>query len=112
MSVHYYTYLIWNRASLVAQLLKKKSACNADEIQSLGQEDPLGKETVIHSSILAWEIPWTEKCGGLYSMGSPGLRCNLTTKLPPAPRYKKMTNQVTDPYDLLVTIQKNLVKAG
>ena len=36
---------------------------------SLGQEDPLEKETATHSSILAWEIPWTEVPGGLQSMG-------------------------------------------
>ena len=34
-----------------------------------GQEDPLEKETATHSSILAWEIPWTEEPGGLQSMG-------------------------------------------
>ena len=34
-------------------------------IQSLGWEDPLEKETATHSSILAWEIPWTEETGGL-----------------------------------------------
>ena len=34
-------------------------------VQSLGQEDLLGKEMAIHSSILAWEIPWTEEPGGL-----------------------------------------------
>ena len=39
-------------------------------IQSLGQEDPLEKETATHSSILAWETPWTEEPGGLQSMGS------------------------------------------
>ena len=39
------------------------------EIQSLGQEDPLEKEMAIHSSILAWEIPRTEEPGGLQSMG-------------------------------------------
>ena len=33
--------------------------------QSLGQEDALEKEMVTHSSILAWEIPWTEEPGGL-----------------------------------------------
>ena len=38
--------------------------------QSLGQEDPLEKEMATHSSILAWEIPWTEEPGGLQSMGS------------------------------------------
>ena len=33
-------------------------------VQYLGWEDPLEKEMVTHSSILAWEIPWTEECGG------------------------------------------------
>ena len=35
------------------------------QVQSLGQEDALEKEMVIHSSILAWEIPWAEEPGGL-----------------------------------------------
>jgi len=39
-------------------------------VQSLGQEDPLEKEIATHSSILAWEIPWTEEPGGLQSMGT------------------------------------------
>ena len=38
-------------------------------VQSLGQEDPLEKEMATQSSILAWEIPWTEEPGGLQSMG-------------------------------------------
>ena len=38
-------------------------------VQSLDWEDPLEKELAIHSSILAWEIPWTEKPGRLQSMG-------------------------------------------
>ena len=38
-------------------------------VQSLGREDPLEKEMTAHSSILAWEIPWTEEPGGLQSMG-------------------------------------------
>ena len=37
-------------------------------IQSLGQEDPLEKEMTTHSSILAWEIPWTEDPDELQSM--------------------------------------------
>ena len=45
------------------------------EVQSLGWEDPLEKEMAIHSSILAWKIPWTEELGGLQSMGSQ--RCTL-----------------------------------
>ena len=36
----------------------------------LGWEDPLEKEMAIHSSSLAWEIPWTEEPGGLQFMGS------------------------------------------
>ena len=39
-------------------------------VPSLGQEDPVEKEMATHSSILAWEIPWTEEPGGLQSMGS------------------------------------------
>ena len=38
--------------------------------QSLGQEDPLEKEIEIHSSILAWKIPWREESRGLQSIGS------------------------------------------
>ena len=37
------------------------------QVQSLGGEDPLEKETSTHSSILSWEIPWTEEPGGLQS---------------------------------------------
>ena len=40
----------------------KESACNAGD---LGQEDPLEEEMATYSSILAWEIPWTEEPGGL-----------------------------------------------
>ena len=43
-------------------------------VQSLDQEDPLKKEMAIHSSILAWEIPWTEEPGGLQTMGSQRVR--------------------------------------
>ena len=39
------------------------------QAQSLGQEDPLQKEIAAHSSILAWEVPWTEGPEGLQSMG-------------------------------------------
>ena len=39
-------------------------------VQPLGQEDPLEESMTTHSSILAWKIPWTEKLGGLQSMGS------------------------------------------
>ena len=40
------------------------------QVQFLGQEDPLEKETAIHSCLLVWKIPWTEGPGRLQSMGS------------------------------------------
>ena len=44
----------------------KEFACNAEtQVRSLGQEDPLEKEMEPHSSILIWEIPWTEEPGSL-----------------------------------------------
>ena len=50
----------------------KQSVCNAgDAVRSLGLEGPLEKEMATCSSIVAWKIPWTEKPGGLQSMGSP-----------------------------------------
>ena len=57
-------------ASLVAQRLKPLPAMWETWVQSLGREDPLGKEMVPHSSTHAWKIPWKEKPGGLQSMGS------------------------------------------
>ena len=53
----------------------KESACNAgDSGLILGQEDSLEKEMVTHSSILAWEIPWTEEPGRLQSLGLQRVR--------------------------------------
>ena len=46
--------------------------------QSLGQEDPLEEIMATHTSILAWEIPWTEEPGGLQSMGSQRVGYDLT----------------------------------
>ena len=43
------------------------------QVRFVGQEDPMEKEMAIHSSVLAWEIPWTEEPGGLQSMGSQGV---------------------------------------
>ena len=44
------------------------------QVQSLSWEDPLEKEMSTHSSILAWEIPWTEELGGLQTMESQRVR--------------------------------------
>ena len=49
----------------------KEFACQTGDPGSIpGWEDPLEKEMATHSSLLAWEIPWTEEPGGLQSMGS------------------------------------------
>ena len=55
---------------MVTQLVKYPSAMQETLVQSLGWEDPLEEGVAIHSSILAWRIPWTEEPGGLQSMGS------------------------------------------
>ena len=49
-------------------------------IRSLGWEDPLEEEMATHSSILAWEIPWTEEPGRLQSMGFQRVRHSWVTE--------------------------------
>ena len=56
--------------SLIALLVKNLPAMQETRVQFLGWEDPLEKEMVTHSSILAWRIPQTEEPGRLQSMGS------------------------------------------
>ena len=51
------------RASLVAQTVKRLSTMWETWVRSLGWEDPLEKEMIIHSSTIAWKIPWTEEPG-------------------------------------------------
>ena len=53
------------KSSLVAQMVKNLPITWETQIRSLGWEDPLEKRTVIHSSILAWRILWTEELAGL-----------------------------------------------
>ena len=50
-------------------MVKNLPAVQETRVRSLGQEDPLEKEVITHSSILAWEIPWTEEPGGPQSVG-------------------------------------------
>ena len=64
ISISYYL------ASLVAQMVKNLPAMQETWVQSLGWEDALVKGIAIHSSNLAWRIPWTEEPGRLQSMGS------------------------------------------
>ena len=57
------------RASLVAQKVKRLSTMRETWVPSLSQEDLLEKEMAIHSSTIAWKIPWTEEPCRLQSMG-------------------------------------------
>ena len=57
------------QASLVAQMVKNLPAMQETQVQSLGWEDPLEKGMAIHSSILAWRIPWTEEASRLQFIG-------------------------------------------
>ena len=51
-------------------MVKRLSTMQETRLRSLGKEDPLEKEIAIHSSTIAWKIPWTEERGKLQSMGS------------------------------------------
>ena len=82
--------LLWanrkdNRASQVAHKVTGLPTMWEARVQSLDQEDPLEKGMAAHSSILAWRIPWTEKPGGIPSMGSqrvgPDWAANAFTSL-------------------------------
>ena len=50
-------------------MVKNPPAMWEIQVQTLGWEDALKKGMTIHSSILAWRVPWTEKPGGIHSMG-------------------------------------------
>ena len=58
---------------LIAQLANHLPVMKETWVQFLGWEDPLEKEIAMHSNILAWRIPWTEKPDRLQSMGSQSL---------------------------------------
>ena len=61
-------------------MVKNPPAKQEIQVRSLDQEDHLEQEMATHSSILAWEIPWTENPSGLQSMGSQRMRHDLATK--------------------------------
>ena len=58
----------------MVQMVKNLPAMQETRVRSLDGEDPLEKEMATHSSIVAWEIPWTEEPGGLQSMGLQRVR--------------------------------------
>ena len=64
----------------VTQNLPANAGDARQRVGSLGWDDPLEKEMATHCSILAWKTLWTEEPGGLQSMGSQRVSCNLVTK--------------------------------
>ena len=75
----YTILLIW--LPLVAQTVKRLSTMRETWVQALGWEDPLEKEMTIHSSTIAWKIPWTEEPGRLQSIGSQRVGHDWATSL-------------------------------
>ena len=61
-------------------MVKSPPAMRRTWVLALGQEDLLAKEMATHSSILAWEMPWTEEPGRIQSMGSQRVGDNLAPK--------------------------------
>ena len=68
-------------ASMVAHTVKCLPTMRETWVRSLGQEDPLEKEMAIHSSTLAWKMPWMEEPGRLQSMGLQRVRHVWATSL-------------------------------
>ena len=69
------------KASLVSQRIKRLPAMQETRVRFLGWEDPLEKEMEIHSSTLAWKIPWTEELDRLQTMGSQRVGHDLPLSL-------------------------------
>ena len=63
----------------MAQTVKCLSTMRETQVQSPGWEDPLEKEMAIHSSTIAWKIPWTEEPGRLQSTGLQRVGHDLVT---------------------------------
>ena len=70
-----------DKLTSLAQSVKRQPAMWETRVQSLGREDPLGKEMATHSSILAWRIPWTDEPGALQSMGSQRVKHDRVTNI-------------------------------
>ena len=67
------------------QAVKNLPAMQETQVQLLGQKDPLVEEMATQSSILAWDIPWTEETFGIQSMGSQE---STTTKCTQSRQYR------------------------
>ena len=80
--------LVWIEFTIgdvVAQMVKHLSTMRETWVWALAWEDPLEKEMAIHSSTIAWKIPWTEEPGRLQSMGSQRVGHDWVTSLSLSP---------------------------
>ena len=75
-------------------------------VRSLGWEDPLEEDTATHSSILAWEIPWTEEPAGLQSMWLQRVGHNLVTKQTTTKSQSRGASQVAQMVKNLPAMQE------
>ena len=66
----FFQFVLSIELSAWISVVKNLPAMQETQVRSLGREDPLEEERATHSSILAWEIPWTEEPGRLQSMWS------------------------------------------
>ena len=89
--------------SLVAQTVKRLSTMRETWVWSLGWEDPLKKEMAIHSSTIAWKIPWTEEPGRLQSMGSQRVGHDWATSLSCSCQYHSF-----DDYSFVVNFETRM----
>ena len=96
----------------MAQTVKRLSTMRVTRVRALGWEDPLEKEMAIHSSTLAWKIPWTEEPGRLQSMGSQRVGREFTfTFLLPFNSYmlKRIYVSYCDSDDEFQLLQRNFM---
>ena len=61
-----------------SSVVKNLPAIQETRVWFLGQEDPLGEEMATHSSVLAWEVPWTQELAVLHTMGSQRSQTQLS----------------------------------
>ena len=85
-------------ASQVALWQRIHMPMRETRVWSLGGEEPLEKKTAIHSSILAWEIPWTEETGGIQTMGSPKNQIQLRNQKTAATMVANNTEHLSCAY--------------
>ena len=84
----------------MAQLVKNLPAMQQTGVRSLSREDPLEKEMATHSSVLVWEIPWTEEPSELQSTGSQGLDTTQRLNYPTTKAAEDFQGGSSDPADV------------